>query len=262
LIAWSLFTIFAISWVVLTSFKTNRELYADVWAPPAELQWENYIKAWTTVKMGSFFLNSLIVVTVSVLILVLISAPVAYVLSRMKFKGSNFLTSLFIAGIGVPLPLLFIPLFFLTTKMKLISTLPGLILIYIAVSIPFTVYLLTGFFGSLPRELEESATIDGASDFQVYWRVMFPLASPGILTAAIFNFIFLWNEYQIALVFISEPTNRTLSLGLYSLQNAMQFTSDWVGLMAGVVIVMVPTIVLYTILSERLISGITMGALK
>lgn len=262
LISWSLFTFFAITWVTMTSFKTNRELYNNVWAFPAEPQWGNYIKAWTTVKMGDFFINSLIVVTISVFVLVMISAPAAYILSRWKFKGSNFLTNLFIAGIGVPVPLLFIPLFFITTKLKIINSLPGLILIYIAVSIPFTVFLLTGFFGSLPKELEESAIIDGANDFQVYWKIMFPLATPGIITAAIFNFITLWNEYQIALVFISEPTNRTLSLGLYALQNAMQFTSDWVGLMAGVVIVMIPTLFLYTILSEKLISGITMGAIK
>ena len=169
---------------------------------------------------------------------------------------------IFTAGIGIPVQLLYIPLFFIMTKLHIINSLYGLGILYIALSIPFTVFILTGFFGSLPRELEEAAVIDGCTDFQVYWKVMLPLASPGLITAAIFNFIGLWNEYQVALVFINNPDLRTLPLGLYALSNAMQYTGDWVGLMAGVVIIMVPTILLYTILSERMISGITMGSVK
>lgn len=260
--AWSLFTVFVILWIIMTSLKTNQELYASVWALPSVPRFDNYVKAWQTVKMGQYFLNSVLVVGISVLATVLVSAPASYVLSRVKFRGSELLTTIFTAGIGIPIPLLFIPLFVILSAIKLLDTLPGLILVYISTSIPFTVYLLTGFFASLPPELEDAAIIDGCTDFEVFWRVMFPLASPGLLTAAIFNFILLWNEYQLALVFISKPENRTLSLGLYSLQNAMQFTSDWVGLMAGVTIVMLPTIVLYIFLSEKMISGITMGAVK
>jgi ABC-type glycerol-3-phosphate transport system permease component len=169
---------------------------------------------------------------------------------------------LFIAGIGIPVPLLFIPLFVIMTAFKINNTLTGLGVLFIALSLPFTVYMLTGFFGSLPMELEEAAIIDGASDFQVFFRVMLPLGLPGLITAAIFNFIGLWNEYQLALVFLNDPNKSTLSLGLYSLSNGMQYTGDWVGLLAGVVIVMVPTIILYIILSEKMISGITMGAVK
>jgi len=212
--------------------------------------------------MGTYFLNSVGVVFVSVFIILLVSAPASYVLSRVKFRGNNLITLFFTAGMGIPIPLLFIPLFIILTTIKQINTLPGLGILYISFSIPFTVFMLTGFFGSLPNELEEAAIIDGCSDFQVFWRVMLPLASPGLITAAIFNFISLWNEYQVALVFVSEPNNRTLSLGLYSLQNAMQYTGDWVGLMAGVVIIMIPTIILYVFLSEKMISGITMGAVK
>jgi ABC-type glycerol-3-phosphate transport system permease component len=122
--------------------------------------------------------------------------------------------------------------------------------------------MLTSFFGTLPKELEEAAILDGCTDIQVFSKVMLPLASPGLITAAIFNFMFLWNEYQLALVFLSNPKFRTLSLGLYALQNSMEYTGDWVGLMAGVVLVVFPTIILYIILSERMISGITMGAVK
>lgn len=262
LASWSLFTIFVIAWVVIASFKTNRELFSDVWSLPEVPQFINYIKAWSTVKMGSYFLNSVLVVLGSVIVILVVSAPASYVLSRVKFRGSETLTMAFTAGIGVPVPLLFIPLFVIMSTFKIINTLPGLGVLYVTLSIPFTVYMLTGFFASLPVELEEAGIIDGCSDFQVFWRIMLPLASPGLITAAIFNFIFLWNEYQVALVFTNDPEIRTLSLGLYSLQNAMQYTGDWVGLMAGVVIVMVPTIILFIFLSEKMISGITMGAVK
>ncbi len=262
LLSWSFFTIFVITWIVIASFKTNRELFGDVWALPEVPQFANYVKAWSTINMGSYFMNSVLVVFGSVIVILLVSAPASYVLSRVRFKGSEFLTMVFMAGIGVPVPLLFIPLFVIMSSLKIINTLPGLGVLYVSISIAFTVFILTGFFASLPVEMEEAAIIDGCSDFQVFWRVMLPLASPGLITAAIFNFIFLWNEYQVALVFTNDPEIRTLSLGLYSLQNAMQYTGDWVGLMAGVVIVMVPTIILFVFLSEKMISGITMGAVK
>jgi raffinose/stachyose/melibiose transport system permease protein len=261
---WTLFTTFTLVWIVMASFKTNRQIFRQVWNLPTELHTENYEKAWALMSPsgGNYFLNSIIIVGLSVIIILAVSAPAAYILSRVKFRGNNLLLLIFIAGIGVPVPLLFIPLFQIMNMLSLVNTIQGLIIVYVSLSIPFTVYMLTGFFATLPAELEESAIIDGCSDFQVFRFVMLPLASPGILTAAIFNFIGLWNEFELALIFINEPSRRPLSLGLYSMRNAMQYTGDWVGLFAGVVIVMVPTIALYIILSERMISGITMGAVK
>ena len=259
---WSLFTIFSISWIMLASLKSTREIFREPFKLPAEFLWENYINAWNSVRLGDYIINSIIVVTVSLIVLMAVSAPAAYALSRFKFRGASIITMVYIAGMGIPYPLLFIPLFGILTVLRLINTLPGLMLVYVSLSIPFTVFLLTGFFATLPKELEEAALIDGCSNWQTFWHVMLPLASPGVLTAAIFNGIGLWNEYQLALVFINNPDNRTLSLGLYSMQNAMQYTGDWPGLFAGVVIVMIPTIFLYVILSEKMISGITMGAVK
>ena len=259
---WSLFTIFSISWIMLASLKSTREIFREPFKLPAEMLWENYVNAWNSVRLGDYIINSIIVVTVSLIVLMAVSAPAAYVLSRFKFRGAATVTMVYIAGMGIPYPLLFIPLFSILTLLRVINTLPGLMLVYVSLSIPFTVFLLTGFFATLPKELEEAALIDGCSNWQTFWHVMLPLASPGVLTAAIFNGIGLWNEYQLALVFINNPDNRTLSLGLYSMQNAMQYTGDWPGLFAGVVIVMIPTILLYIFLSEKMISGITMGAVK
>lgn len=259
---WSFFTIFVTSWVLISSLKTNQEIFRDVFRLPELWQWANYVKAWNAGNFALYFRNSVIAVSVSVLAILAVSAPAAYVLTRVRFKGRELITTGFMAGMGIPFSLVIIPLYVMLTSIKLVNSLPGLILVYIALSIPFTVYVLTGFFASLPKELEEAAMIDGCNDFQTFFKVMLPLASPGLLTAAIFNGIGLWNEYQLVLVFIGEESKRTLALGLYSLQNSMQYTGDWVGLFAGVSIIMVPTILLYIILSEKMISGITMGAVK
>jgi len=262
LILWSAFIIFVFAWLITTSFKTNRELFSNVWSLPTSLQFKNYVKAWSVVRMGRQFLNSVVIVFTSVGLLLAICAPAAYVLSRFKFRGVELLTNTFIAGMGIPYPLLFIPLFVIMAALHMVDTLQGLIIIYFSLSIPFTVYLLTGFFRSLPVELEEAARIDGCSEFGIFWRVMLPLASPGLITAAIFNFVGLWNEYTLALIFVNSTTKMPLSRGLYAMANSMQYTGDWVGLFAGTVIVMVPVTILYVFLSDRMIEGITLGAVK
>jgi len=259
---WSAFTLFAFSWILFASTKTSQELFRGGLLPTA-LRLENYVRAWSSVRLGRYMFNSLLIVGLSLVILLIVSAPAAYVLSRHKFFGNSFITRAFAAGMGIPYPLLFIPLFAMLTAMQAIRTVPGLVLVYVSLSIPFTVYLLTGFFASLPKELEEAAVIDGCSSWQVFLKVMLPLARPGLITAAIFNGLGMWKEYQLALVFLNEPNYRTLSLGLYTFKNSMQYSgADWPGLYAGVVIVMIPTILLYIILSERMISGLTVGAVK
>lgn len=262
LILWTAFIIFSFIWIVMSSFKSNKELFGSAWALPTALHFENYVKAWSVVRMGSYFVNSLVVVSASVALIIILSAPAAYVLSRIPFPGRELISNTFIAGMGVPFQVLLVPLFILLTRMSLVDTLPGLVVVYVALSLPFTIFLLTGFFRSLPSELEDAAAIDGAGEFQIFYRVMLPLASPGIITASIFNFIALWNEYMLALVMINDQNKRTIGLGLYALQGSMQYTSDWVGLFAGVVIVMVPTFILFVIMSERVIEGITLGATK
>jgi N-acetylglucosamine transport system permease protein len=235
LIAWTVFTIFGMLWIFASSFKRTGELLKNVWSLPTKPYIENYIKAWSVVKMGSYFGNSVIVVSISILLILAVSAPAAYVLTRIKFRGVGFLTQFFIGGMGIPYPLLFIP---------------------------FTVFLLTGFFATLPIEIEESAALDGAGPFKIFFSIMLPLASPGMLTAAIFNFIGLWNEYMLALIFMTTQKKSTVALGLYALQSSMQYTGDWGALFAGVMIVVLPTIILYIVLSERMIAGITLGVGK
>jgi ABC-type glycerol-3-phosphate transport system permease component len=259
LLAWSIFTVFGMLWTFMSSFKRTGELFKNVWAIPISPYLENYNKAWSVVKMGSYFGNSVIVVSISIILILIVSAPAAYVLTRIRFFGVGFLNQFFVAGMGIPYPLLFIPLFGMLRTVGLIDSLQGLIVIYVALSIPFTVFLLTGFFATLPVEIEESAALDGAGSFRIFFNIMLPLASPGLLTAAIFNFIGLWNEYMLALMFMTTQKKSTVALGLYALQSSMQYTGDWGALFAGVMIVVLPTIFLYILLSERMMAGITLG---
>lgn len=265
LILWSLCTIFIFLWLIESSFKTNREVFSSAWvlpATPLKAALENYTKAWSTVHMGIYFTNSVVVTAASVVLVVALSAPAAYAISRVAFRGNTFVSYYFIAGMGLPLQLIMIPLFVLLAKLGIANTLPGLILAYIGVSIPFTVLLLTGFFRTLPTELEDAAAIDGCSEFSVFWRVMLPLAGPGIFTAAIFNFISMWNEFLLAMMIINKDELRTMPLGLMNIRYTMQYTADWSGLFAAVVIVILPSFLIYILLSEKVIAGLTLGADK
>ncbi len=260
---WSLFTVFFVSWIVLASLKKTRELFGDPWSFPLHPNWSNYAKIWLGSHFGSYFFNSFLVVSLSVLLLLVVCVPAAYVLTRARFRGRMALTHFFVLGLGVPIPLLFVPLVVILGALRLGDSLSGLTLVYIALSIPFTIYVLTGFFASLPSEYEWAAQVDGCADFQTFWHVMLPLARPGIAVVALLNFVGLWNEYQLSLVLLNSPENRTLSLGIYTLISSMQYAGgDWPGLFAGVTMVMLPTILLFIAMSEHMISGITTGGIK
>jgi N-acetylglucosamine transport system permease protein len=258
---WTLFAFYAVGWLLVSSFSTTREIFtnnllASGW------HFENYITALTTHKLGLYFINSVVYVGLSTLLTVVIAAPAAYALSRFDFPGKGILNSMFISGMGIPALMLIIPLFMLFLRLNLVGTLPGLIIIYVGGSIPFSVFFLTGFFSSLPSELNDAAMIDGCSEAQAFWKVMFPIAQPGIVTLVIFNFIGLWNDYLWALIFVNTDQRRTLMLGVEAIMRAMRYTGNWAGMFAGIVILFLPTFILFVLLSETIISGITAGAVK
>ncbi len=262
LLPWCAFTVLIFLWLLSASLKTNQELFANMWGIPQTLNWESYSKAWRIAKMGIYFTNSLFIVSISVGVTLLFGAMGAYALARIPFTGRTPILYSLIAGMGVPIQLLLVPLFMLLNTMHLINDHLGLIVSYVALMLPFTTFLLTGFFRTLPTEMEESAALDGASDFVIFWRIMLPLSGPGLATAAIFIFITSWNEYLLALVLLSKPEKWTISLGLYNLRVVMGSTADWTSLFAGVVIILLPSMLLYMLLSERVISGMTLGATK
>ena len=264
LILWTAITFFGFTWVVLTSLKSNRELFTinSIWGLPEVLQWENYVRAWTHSKMGNFLLNSTLVSMTSVLLINLVGSMAAYILARFRFAGNRLILGAFILGSAIPLQLITVPLYLMFNDLGLLNSLVGLTMVYVAISLPFTVFVLTGFFKSIPTALEEAAVLDGASEYGVFWHVMLPLAAPGVITVTIFNFLGVWNEYLLALMLINETDKMTIPLGLYNLQVVQEYAADFTGLFAGFVIMLLPTIVAFVFLQERISRGMTVGALK
>ncbi len=262
LIIYSIIVIFPLVWIFSSSLKSSIEIFADVWALPKGIKWQNYVNAWIEASIGKYFINSLFVTATSVFFILLLSAMVAYVLTRFRFLGNSFVFYYFLGGLMIPTFLGIVPLFLLLKDLRLLDNFIGLILVYTAYSLPFSIFILTPFFKSLPHELAEAAIIDGCSDFSVFWRIMLPLAKPGLITVGIFNFLGIWNEYILALVIISSGELRTLPLGIANLYMVQHYQADWGTLFAGLTIVMVPTLIVYIIFSKKLTSGITLGALK
>ena len=262
LIGWAVTVIFPMIWMIYSSFKTDQELFFSPWAPPVELQWDNFARAWTKAHVGDYLLNTLIVVVPALLLTLIISAMAAYVLARFEFVGRRFLFYMFLSGMLFPVFLALVPLFNLVNQLKMLNTFHGLILVYIAYSLPFTIFFLTGFFKTLPTEIEESAIMDGANPYQVFFKVMLPMASPGLISMGIFNFLGMWNQYILPLVLISDESNYMLSQGLAFMLFKQFYENDWSALFAALTIIMVPTLIVYITFQKQIQDGITTGALK
>jgi raffinose/stachyose/melibiose transport system permease protein/N-acetylglucosamine transport system permease protein len=259
---WCAFSVLAFVWIAVSSLKTNREFFSNLWGLFKTAQWTNYVQIWSKYNLGTNFGNSLYVVSLSVILILVVCTPAAYVLSRIKFRFATPITLLVTIGMGVPFQLMLVPLYFTMFKIRMVNSLNGLILVYVALSIPFTVFLLLSFFKTLPSVLEEAAYIDGAGPMRTFFSVMLPLGWPGIVTAAIFNFISLWNEFLLSLTFLHDNALFTLPVGIFGLQTSMQYTGNWVALFAGFVIVFVPTLIIFVFLSRQIIEGLTLGAVK
>ena len=262
LVAWSVIVIFPMLWMVYSSFKTDQELFFSPWSPPAELQWDNFERAWNKAHVGEYLFNTLIVVIPALLLTLILSAMAAYVLARFRFVGNRFLFYLFLSGMLFPVFLALVPLFSLVNQLGMLNTFHGLILVYVAYSLPFTIFFLTGFFKTLPTELEESAIIDGANPFQVFFKVMLPMASPGLISMGIFNFLGMWNQYVLPLVLISDESKYMLSQGLAFMLFKQFYENDWSALFAALTIIMIPSLIVYITFQRQIQSGITTGALK
>ena len=260
---WAVFTVMLIGWVLFASLSTSSEIFSEhMFKFETGFHFENYIKAWKTQKVSVFFMNSLLYTLVSCTLIVLIASPAAYVLSRFKFKGNMFLQNMFASALGIPIIRIIMPLFGLASMFKLTNTRALIIFLYIAVNVPFTLFYLLAFFKNLSTTYEEAAAIDGCPPIRTFWTIMFPLVQPGIITVSIFNFITVWNEYFMSLIFANKISVRSVAVGLYNMISAMRYTGDWGGMFASVVIIFLPTFVLYLFLSEKIITGVTGGAIK
>lgn len=266
---WIVFTIVVIAWVFCASLLSSGEIFSDSMMKSfgdrlanGNLKIDNYIKAWNTQKVSVYFLNSLIYTTISCSLIIIIASPAAYVLSRFRFRGNALIQNLIATALGIPAIMVIIPLFSMVTSLKMTNTRPTIIFLYIAMNVPFTVFFLLAFFKNLSPTFEEAAAIDGCSPMGTFWKIMFPLAQPGIITVTVFNFITIWNEYFMSMIFANKSSVRPVAVGLYNMIQSMRYTGDWGGMFASVVIVFAPTFVLYIFLSDKIIAGVTGGAIK
>ena len=265
---WAVIVVYPLAWTLYSALKTDKEIIFTPWSFPAQLHFENFVRAWTKAQIGDFFFNTLLVVIPSLVFTLLLSAMVAYVMARFEFRGKKVIYYLILAGMMFPIFLALVPLYFIMQYLGLRNTFHGLILVYIAFSLPFTVFFLVGFFRTLPKELIEASIIDGATHTQTFFKVMLPLAQPGLVTMAIFNFLGQWNQFILPTLLMDstglEPgqTRYVLAQGLYFLTLQQGYQNDWSGLFAAVSMVMLPTLLVYIIFQEKIEKGLTVGALK
>lgn len=274
LILLALSIIIPVAWVFMASIKENPEFYGNPWAMPKGFYLDNFVDAWQAANMGDYFLNSVIVTGLALILLLIIATPCSYILARMDFKGKKFLTVLMKAGLFVNLSYIVIPIFLMLRNWNtgLSGTfLPSgfflnnrfvLALIYAANAIPFTVYLLSNFFSAISKSYEEAAYIDGATYHRTMVDIMIPMAKPAVITVILFNFLSFWNEYILALTLMTDPNKRTLPVGLINLQQAARGAANYGRLYAGLVIVMIPTLIIYILVQKQLTEGMMVGGDK
>jgi len=262
LVIWALMVILPFLWMVMSSVKTDHEIVASPWNFPSSAQWDNFSRAWNQARIGDYVQNSLIVVAGSVFLTLLCSSMTAYVLSRYEFPGNRVIFYLFMVGLLFPVFLALVPLFFVVQDLHMLGTYQGLILVYTAYSLPFSIFFLTSFFRTLPSELAEAAIVDGASQYRVFFTIMLPLAKPGLVAIGIFNVLGQWNQFILPLVLNPNPDKYLLSQGLAFLAIQQGYDNDYSALFAALTITMVPTLIIYILFQRRLESGLTAGALK
>ncbi|MCL5070018.1 MAG: carbohydrate ABC transporter permease [Actinobacteria bacterium] len=261
-IIYSLIVLVPVSWAVVSSLRTSIDFFTNPFGLPSKFLYQNFISAWNESNVAIYFRNSLFLTVVSVFLIVLVSSFAAYALTRLKFAGRVPILIIFVSGLFVSPVLLILPLFLLLKDLCILGTYTGLILVYVAYSLPFTIFILTPFFNAIPQELEEAAFLDGASHFQVFFKVVAQLAKPGLILATIFNIFGVWNEFFIAYVLISNEKLRTLPVGIALILVKQHYAANYGKLFAAVVIAVAPIAILYLIFQRKLTGGLLTGAIK
>ena len=260
--AWVAFTAVMLFWILGASLSTSREIFTGtVLEFKTGLHWENYATAWSNQNVSVFFGNSLLYATVSCVGVLVISAPAAYVLSRWNFVGSKTLRIALVIAMSVPAIMIIMPLYSLAVQWGIKGRIL-LIALYIMLQVPYTTVYLLDFFSTLSRSYEEAAYLDGCSATGTFWKIMLPLVQPAVITVTIFNFLSVWNEFFMALIFTTNETMTPVGVGLLQIVNAMKYSGNYGGMFAAVIIVFLPTFLLYIFMSEKIIAGVTGGGVK
>lgn len=269
LILFALSIIIPVGWVFLASLKENAEFYQNPWSLPAGLYFENFARAWREAHMGEYFLNSVIVTAMALGILLVVALPAAYVLARYRFGGRRLIRTLLMGGLFINVSYIVVPIFLMLVDAGNLIGSPiflnnrfVLALVYASTALPFTIYLLSSYFQTLPKEYEEAAYVDGSGYMQTMIRVMIPMARPSVITVILFNFLSFWNEYIIALTLMTRDQAKTLPVGLMNLMKAQNAAAQYGQMYAGLVMVMLPTLILYILVQKKLTQGMNVGGLK
>ncbi|MCM3766046.1 carbohydrate ABC transporter permease [Neobacillus niacini] len=255
----ALVIIYPMFWLVISGFKSNSDFFLNTWSLPEEWHWGNYISAWDA-GIGHFFLNSVLVTVVSVLAVVVLGSMAAYGLSRFQFRGQNILLILILSGLMLAPQVSLIPLYKLLQGLGLYNTYWALILPYVAFQLPFSIFLMRSYFLSIPRELEESAIIDGCNSWKVYWHIIIPMGKPIIASCALLTGMNVWNEFMFALVFVEDSSLRTIPVGLMNLRS--QLNTNFGIQLAGLAISALPMVIAYIIFQKQFVRGLTAGSVK
>ncbi|GLY07437.1 MULTISPECIES: carbohydrate ABC transporter permease [Actinoplanes] len=266
LLAWAIATAGPLIWVMLASFKSNTEIFlGKPFALPQTFSLDTYFRAWTEAHIGLYFLNSIFVVTISTACTMLLGAMAAYVLARYQFRGNRFLYYLFVSGLAFPTFMAITPLFFILKNLGLINTFTGLILVYISYSLPFTVFFLAAFFKSLPHEIDEAATMDGASHTRKFFQIMMPMAKSGLISITIFNIVGQWNQYLLPVAIMQgagADSKWVLTQGIANISVQAGYHAEWSTLFAALTLSIIPMIAVYALFQRQIQAGLTAGAVK
>ncbi|GAB2957691.1 carbohydrate ABC transporter permease [Micromonospora polyrhachis] len=263
---WAILVIAPLLWTFLASFKSNTEIFlGSPFAIPDSFSFASYGRAWSEANVGRYFLNSVFVVTLGTAGTMLFGSMAAYVLSRYRFFGNRAIYYLFVSGLAFPVFLALVPLFLIVNNLGLLNTYTGLILVYIAYSLPFTVFFLAAFFKTLPNSVAEAAMIDGASHTRLFFRIMMPMAKPALVSITIFNIIGQWNQYLLPVALMQgqgADQKWVLTQGIASISTAAGYEADWAALFAALTMSILPMIVVYAFFQRQIQNGLTAGAVK
>ena len=261
LIIWTFVSLFPLYYMLMFSLKDNSEIFgSNVIGLPKHWLWSNYKKALIAGNMGLYFFNSCVVTGLTILFTILFSLMAAYALERMIWKGRKQVNALFMFGLTVPIHAAILPIFIILRKFHMLNSYQSLIVPYVAFALAMAIMICSSFMISIPVELEESACIDGAGIYKIFWAIICPLMKPAFASVAIFTFLQAWNELMFAIIYISDSKYRTLSVGIQSLSGA--YTTDWGPIGAGLVIATFPTLIIYLFMSKKIQSSLMAGAIK
>ncbi len=260
LILISITYILPLLWVFNVSFKTNREIFSAPFALPKDITFDNYSFAWTAGKLGIATFNSFIVCVTALVLSSILGAMAAFGIARLRWKGSKLAMTYFLTGMMIPIHCVLIPLFTRFAKLGLSNSLLGLIIPYVTFSLPITIFIMTGFFKGLPNELLECACIEGANIFQVFFKICLPLSKTGLFVTGLMTFVGNWNELLLAMVFISDDAKKTLPVSLSKFVGP--YNTNYSQMFAAIIIAIIPTIIVYCAFSNKIVDGLTAGAVK